>query len=203
MAKNNKCKYGLKNVYIAPINDIDLTKKDGTAYVYGTPFACPGAQSLNLNNQYASASIAADDDPDYITLQQNNGYDGELQVVELVEEFEKQIIGIVNGVEDANTKPKAFAILCEFDGDKKKARRCLWHCELTQLPNITHSTKDGNLKVDNDTIKIKVVMRKDNGKLSAKAYEGWTVYDDMFTAVPKPEDFVEPEESAVTENGGA
>lgn len=201
MSKNNKCRYGLKNVYFAAINGIDLSKGNETAYSYGTPFPARGAQALSLTNQYASASIAADDDADYITMTQNNGYDGTLQIVAIPKEFAKEILLEENGVEDANVKPKDFAIICEFAGDLKKGRRCLWHCVLTKKPDIVHNTMDGNLKVDNDTLNIKIVKRKDNGKIKATAYEDWEVYDKMITEIPKPSEFIEP--ASISETNAA
>ncbi|MBO5449809.1 MAG: hypothetical protein J5994_10870 [Ruminococcus sp.] len=197
-AKVNKVKFGLKNVMMAAIENIDNTKTDGTGYEYGEIFAVPGAQSLNLANQFASQSIAADDDPDYVTMSQNNGYDGTLQIVNIPKEFEENILCMKNGIENADTKMKDFAIICEFDGDENRARICLWHCVITKKPDIVHNTKDGNLSVDNDTLSIKVVKRKDTADLRGKAYADWSVYDKMLTAIPKPSDFIDPDS---TESG--
>jgi phi13 family phage major tail protein len=191
-AKVNKYKAGLKNVKIAPIDDIDLTKADGEAYTYGDIFAVPGAQSISLSSQYTNSSIAADDDPDYVNEGMNAGYDGSLQVVNLPVEFEKYILCRKNGIENADTVPKDFAMICEFTGDKSRARRVMFHCVLTKLPDITHNTKDNNLSVDNDTLNIKVIKRKDTGDITGKAFEGWSVYEKMLTEIPKPSDFAEP-----------
>ena len=193
--KVNKVKYGIKNVYMAKI-----TSATAEGYTYGTPFRVPGAQVINLANQFASQSIPADDDPDYVTLQEDQGYDGTLQVVTLPVEFEEQILNETNGIENVDNKMSDFALMYEFDGDVKKARNCLWHCVLTKRPDIVHNTKDNNLSVDNDTINIKVVKRKDTGDIKGKAYADWAVYENMFTAVPEPSAFVKPsEESANTE----
>ena len=197
----NKIKAGTKNLYVAPILAIDETKTDGTGYTYGTPFRVPGAQNINLAQQTATQDIAADDDAQYYTMTQDNGYDGTVQVVCLPPEFETEILKNVNGMEDADVKTADFAMMIEFDGDKKKGRHIFWHCVLTKRPDITGTTKDNNLTVDTDTINVKAVKRKDCGKIKAKVYEDWSVYSTMFTSVPAPADIVDPDAESVTISG--
>lgn len=197
----NKIKAGTKNLYVAPILAIDETKTDGTGYTYGKPFRVPGAQNINLAQQTATQDIAADDDAQYYTMTQDNGYDGTVQVVCLPPEFETEILKNVNGMEDADVKTADFAMMIEFDGDKKKGRHIFWHCVLTKRPDITGTTKDNNLTVDTDTINVKAVKRKDCGKIKAKVYEDWSVYNTMFTSVPAPADIVDPDAESVTISG--
>lgn len=197
----NKIKAGTKNLYVAPILAIDETKTDGTGYTYGTPFRIPGAQNINLAQQTATQDIPADDDAQYYTMTQDNGYDGTVQVVCLPPEFETEILKNVNGMEDADVKTADFAMMIEFDGDKKKGRHIFWHCVLTKRPDITGTTKDNNLTVDTDTINVKAVKRKDCGKIKAKVYEDWSVYNTMFTSVPAPADIVDPDAESVTISG--
>lgn len=197
----NKIKAGTKNLYVAPILAIDETKTDGTGYTYGTPFRVPGAQNINLAQQTATQDIPADDDAQYYTMTQDNGYDGTVQVVCLPPEFETEILKNVNGMEDADVKTADFAMMIEFDGDKKKGRHIFWHCVLTKRPDITGTTKDNNLTVDTDTINVKAVKRKDCGKIKAKVYEDWSVYNTMFTSVPAPADIVDPDAESVTISG--
>lgn len=197
----NKIKAGTKNLYVAPILAIDETKTDGTGYTYGKPFRVPGAQNINLAQQTATQDIAADDDAQYYTMTQDNGYDGTVQVVCLPPEFETEILKNVNGMEDAEVKTADFAMMIEFDGDKKKGRHIFWHCVLTKRPDITGTTKDNNLTVDTDTINVKAVKRKDCGKIKAKVYEDWSVYNTMFTSVPAPADIVDPDAQSVTISG--
>lgn len=149
----------------------------------------------------AEQDIAADDDAQYASLTQNNGYDGTVQVVNLPPEFEKQILKNVNGMEDADTKPAEFCMMIEFDGDKKKGRHIFWHCVLTKRPDITGTTKDNNLTVDTDTINVKCVKRKDCSKIKAKVYEDWSVYSTMFTTVPTPSQVIDPDEKAIAIEG--
>jgi hypothetical protein len=161
----------------------------------------PGAQNINLAQQTATQDIPADDDAQYYTMTQDNGYDGTVQVVCLPPEFETEILKNVNGMEDADVKTADFAMMIEFDGDKKKGRHIFWHCVLTKRPDITGTTKDNNLTVDTDTINVKAVKRKDCGKIKAKVYEDWSVYNTMFTSVPAPADIVDPDAESVTISG--
>ena len=184
----NKIKYGIKNCHVAKI-----TAGDANGYTYGTPFACPGAISISLNNSMSTAEIAADDINDYASQSVNNGYEGTLEVVNLPEEFAAQILGDSNGVENSDTKMSEFALLFEFDGDQKKGRRCLWRCALTQRPSITHNTKSSNFTIDSDTINIKAMPRLDTMDVKGSCFEDWDVYANFFNAVPAPSDFVAPD----------
>ena len=149
----------------------------------------------------AEQDIAADDDAQYASLTQNNGYDGTVQVVCLPPEFETEILKNVNGMEDADTKTADFAMMIEFDGDKKKGRHIFWHCVLTKRPDITGTTKDNNLTIDTDTINVKCVKRKDCSKIKAKVYEDWAVYSTMFTTVPLPSQVIDPDLTAISIEG--
>ena len=134
-------------------------------------------------------------------MTQDNGYDGTVQVVCLPPEFETEILKNVNGMEDADVKTADFAMMIEFDGDKKKGRHIFWHCVLTKRPDITGTTKDNNLTVDTDTINVKAVKRKDCGKIKAKVYEDWSVYSTMFTSVPTPAEVIDPDQTAISIEG--
>lgn len=190
--KKNKFKYGIKNMHIAPITEVDITKADGNAYTYGDWFGVPGAQSTNLTNQFASQSIYADDS-EYATLGKNNGYEGDIQVTILPPEFYDKILHCKNGVLSSES-PAEFAVAFEFDGDINKGRRCLFHCSLTKLPNIVHNTKTDTLSIDSDTISIRAKPRLDDGQIIGTAYEDWEIYSKFFDAVPQPSEFKAPTE---------
>lgn len=191
----------MKNLYCIPIISIDDTKTDGTGYQYDIPFRMIGAQSLNCTQQTASQNIPADDDPDFCTMTQDNGYDCSLQLTCVPPEFDRKILKNKNGIENAETKPAAFALIAEFDGDQKKGRHLFWHCELTKRPDVTGTTKDNNLTIDSETINFKAVKRKDTGDIKAKVYEDWSVYNTMFTKVPLPSEIIDPDETAISISG--
>ena len=140
-------------------------------------------------------NIAADDVEDYASESVNNGYTGTVEVALLPEQFEKDILGDTNGVENAETKPAEFAMLCEFTGDQKKGRYCFWRCQLTKRPTISQRTKGENFQIDSDTLDIKVMPRLDTYDVKGKCFEDWDIYEDFYSAVPEPSAFVEPTET--------
>jgi phi13 family phage major tail protein len=142
----------------------------------------------------------------YFTTVANNGYKGDLEMALIPDDFRVDVLGDIEDgkgvlIENTNASPVHFALLFEFDGDKKKGRHIFWHCVLTKRPDITGTTKDNNLTVDTDTINVKAVKRKDCGKIKAKVYEDWSVYNTMFTSVPAPADIVDPDAESVTISG--
>lgn len=210
MSKKNKKSrgvIGLKNTWIAPIIAIDDTKTDGTGYSYGTPFACPGARSLNLTHNMASQSYAADDDPNYINLTADLGYDGNFEFTRLPQEFFDEILHYVNGLDDMETQPSDFALWYDFEnigatGEVVKGKQILWHITITKKPDVVHNTKDNNLAIDGHTISIKVIKRKDCKHGSGTSYEDEPAYT-AFTnsSVPQPADFVAEESVTISGNG--
>ena len=184
----NKVKYGINKAYVAKI-----TAGDTTGYTYGTPFAIPGAVALNLTSRMATASVAADDIEDYASETTNNGYEGTFECALLPEQFEAEILGDSNGVENADTKPAEFALLCEFTGDQKKGRYCFWRVQLTTRPTISQRTRGETFQIDTDTMNVKAMPRLDTGDIKGKCFEDWDVYDDFYAAVPDPDDFVSPD----------
>ena len=181
----NLIKYGIKNIRIFPILDIDLTKTDGTAYTYGTAFPLPGAQTLNLPANWASNVVYADDIA-YSEQKANLGYDGSQTNVKLTEQYEEEILGDINGQENADVVPKDYGMAFEFSGDKNKGRCFLYHVSLTKRPEIVHNTKSNSLSVDSDTMNIVVKPRLDTHDVKVKVYPGDALYDSILTTAPNP-----------------
>lgn len=134
----NKVNFGLKNVHYAPIEE-----KDGKI-TYEEPIKVPGAVSLELTPRGELAEFYADNML-YYSASSNDGYDGTLSIANIPEQFAIDALGEVkdedDGVltENANAKQKDFALMFEFDGDKKSTRHVLYKCSANR-PNVGGET---------------------------------------------------------------
>ena len=176
----NKIKYNLKNVHAA------IMTKDGTgAYSYGTPVAIPGAVSLSLEAQGESSPFYADGIV-YFRSVSNNGYSGDLEIALVPEWFREQILKEVkdnNGVlieSNTDVDPVYFALLFEFDGDKKATRHVMYNCSVSARPTVESSTKEENIEPGTETLSISADPRDDGlikastgSTTSVAAYNAW------------------------------
>ena len=136
----NKVKFGLKNVHYAKITDT------GTALTFATPKRLRGAVNLSLSANGELVEFSADDIV-YWSAEINNGYDGELEIADLPDEFAQEILGeeIIDGIayESANQKGSKFAILFEVNGDEHNRRYVYYYCAATR-PSVEAATKEGS-----------------------------------------------------------
>lgn len=173
----NKVKYNLRNVYFAL-----LTITNGMA-TFGTPVAMPGAVSLSLEPN-GEPSIFYADGFAYYTVSNNQGYEGDLEIALIPEEFRTQILkeamdGNAVLVEDATVETSPFALLFEFDGDKHKIRHVLYNCTASR-PSIESATNEEEIEVKTETLTIKaspleggLVKARTSDTTTAATYNGW------------------------------
>lgn len=140
--EENKVRYGLKNVHIAP-----LTMKNAKIE-YADFKAMPGAVNLVLNPKGDQSPFHADNMTYHVFIS-NQGYDGALEIAEIPEYFLTEVLGEqkINGVlvENINAKGKAFAMAFEFDGDKKATRHVLYNCTASR-PTLSGKTNTDNIE---------------------------------------------------------
>lgn len=178
----NRIKYGLKNVhYAVVIGDAE------NGITYGTPIPIPGSVNLSLKANVEKVLIAADDDPEYATLYDNKGYEGEIEMQVIPDSFAADVLGDetdTNGViiEGSTAKPNPIALLFEFDGDKKKIRHIMYNCSVTK-PDIESSTKGDKAESKTDKLAFTAAPAKDTGNIKAKCYQGNDQYATWFTTV--------------------
>ena len=127
----DKVKFGIKNVHVFPITAV-------TAGVptYGDVIAVPGAVSFSMSAQGDINKFYADNIV-YYQSSANNGYEGDLTLALIPEEFYEKIFGQVpdaNGVmtENAAVESKAFAMTFEEDGDQTGTKFVLYNCTATR-----------------------------------------------------------------------
>lgn len=205
---DNKVKFGLKNVYVAP-----LTETDGGIVSFGTPRAIPGAVNLSLPPVGETTPFYADD-IEYFTSITNNGYEGTLELALVPDWFKQQYLGeTVDAnfvqIEHADVQPARFAMMFEFNGDKRKTRHVLYNCKASR-PNLEGETKQNNTTPKTETMPIIVkplpdmtVKARTNEKTPDTTYNGWfdNVYGQISTAAnlnPKTATFSKASPADVT-----
>lgn len=187
----NKIKYGLKNVYFA----VATIAEDGSA-TYATPKAFPGAVSLSLEPQGESNPFFADN-IEYWAGISNAGYEGDLEIARIVDDFKKDVLGYKTGgnglvYEDTNVTVKNFALLFQFEGDEHATRHVFYNCTATR-PNVSGQTRSDTVEPQTETISISAssiyvsaldtnVSKAEVDNVSATA----AVYSAFYSAVTLP-----------------
>jgi len=188
MAKN-KVKFGLKNVHYA----IATIADDGTATYADPPVAVPGAVNLSMDAVGELEPFFADNIKYYIS-NDNQGYDGDLEMALFPDQMKKDIWGDIednNGVlvENADAPVVHFALLFQFEGDVKATRHVLYNCTGTR-PAVESGTKEDTTtpQTEKSTISDGTILLKGFGPdgadvnvpkssttpdTNATAYEGW------------------------------
>jgi len=181
----NKVKFNICNVHYAPLS----AGEDGTN-TFGTPVAMPGAVSLSLDPNGEPESFYADG-IEYYVINNNMGYDGDLELAMIPESFRTEILKEEADenkvlVENCNSETGSFALLFEFDGDVRKIRHVLYNCSASR-PKIESKTNEESREVQTETLAVKA-RPLSSGYVKAKTGDATTisVYDDWYKAVYFP-----------------
>lgn len=148
-----KVKYGLKNVHYAMAT---IDEKTNTA-TYSTPRRIPGAVNLSLGPQGDATNFYADDGV-YFTVTTNNGYEGDLELALIPEDFKCDALGEIkdsNGVfiDDTAAVAKPFALLFEFAEDVRARRHVMYNC-VASRPSVAGQTKGESTEPSTETTTI-------------------------------------------------
>lgn len=186
-----KVVYGLRNVHYALMTDSD------GAISYETPVPIPGAVSIGLTADGDIYEFYADDVA-YFSTPVNNGYSGDLQMALIPDDFKQAVLGEIrdtSGIqfEDADAKPKAFALLGEFQTDQLAKRICLFNVRC-QRPDISGQTKTETIEVQGQTLSLTARPVSMDGRLLVKCsttvetsdekYNAWFDKVPTYTAAP-------------------
>ena len=183
--KNNKVKYNLKNAHYALL----AIGEDGTVS-YGNPTAIPGSVSISLDANGEPENFYADGIAYYV-INNNMGYEGDLELALIPESFRTEVLmeelddnGVL--IENAQVELASFALLFEFDGDKKHIRHVLYNCAASR-PGIEGKTNEDSREVQTETLTIKATPLA-SGIVKAKTGNttDTTVYDDWYKEVYMP-----------------
>lgn len=184
--KKNKVKFGLKNVYYAPVTFAN----DGTPS-FDTPIPIPGAVNLSLNRNGETLVFYADDGV-YFELANNSGFNGDLEIALVPESFRTGPLGETldeNGVltEGAEQEMQHFALLFEFTEDVKAVRHALYNCTASQN-EVSGATRGENIEVQTEKLNLNARPLPGGGPVKVKTGETTTdaVYDGWYDSVYFP-----------------
>lgn len=197
MANKNKVKFNICNVHYAPI-----TVGENSVVTFATPVAMPGAVSISLDPTGEPESFYADG-IEYYTINNNQGYEGDLELAMIPEDFRTDILKEEADsnkvlVENANSETGSFALLFEFDGDVKKIRHVMYNCSASR-PTIESKTNEEDKEVQTETLTVKARPMA-NGYVKAKTGDSTTetVYSNWYKAVYEPGATVEVAKTTTT-----
>nr|DAL68020.1 MAG TPA: tail tube protein [Caudoviricetes sp.] len=183
--KKNKVKFNICNVHYALI-----TVAEEGSVTFGTPVPMPGAVSISMDPTGEPESFYADG-IEYYVINNNQGYDGDLELAMIPESFRTDILkeeADANKVlvENANSETGSFALLFEFDGDIRKIRHVLYNCSASR-PTIESKTNEEDKEVQTETLTIKARPMA-SGYVKAKTGDSTTdtVYNNWYKTVYEP-----------------
>lgn len=178
--KKNKVKFNIKNVHYALKTDTG----------YETPKQIPGAISISLEAQGELSAFYADGIKYYVSSS-NNGYEGDLEIALIPDEFRIDIFGEEKDdnsvlVENVNTESVEFALGFDIDGDVKTTRFWFYNCTATR-PSTESSTNEDKKEPTTDKLTVSCAPLAD-GKVRSKTTEETPeqTYKDWFNKVYTP-----------------
>lgn len=182
MADTNKIKYGIKNCHYA----VATIAANGSA-TYDTPKPLAGAVSISMDAQGDTNRFYADNIV-YFTSVANNGYEGDLELAKVPDDFLIDCLGYIKDtndvlVEDANATPVHFALIFQFEGDVNAKRSVLYNC-VASRPSVAGNTKEESIEPQTETISITAttvynatldtdVVKASCTEAEATQYAGW------------------------------
>lgn len=179
MPESNKVKFGLENVHYALLT----TAEDG-AVTFGTPKPIKGAVNMSLSPQGDTETFYADNIAYYVSTA-NNGYQGDLEMALVPDDFRVDVLGDELDetdqvlVEKADAEPKPFALLYQVRGDKFHTRRAFYNCaaarptENNQTVSNTKTPNTESLTLTCSPLENGMVKAKTTANTPAATYEGW------------------------------
>lgn len=185
----NKIKYGIKNVHYA-IATIDADNVP----TYGEVAALPGAVSLSLEAQGDNTDFYADNIV-YWVGNGNSGYEGDLELAYIPDAFRKDVLGDVEDankvlLENQNAEIVHFALMFQFEGDKKGIRHVMYNCTCSR-PAVAGQTKEESIEPQTETLTISatsahftqldqdIVKARTSDDTTTTAYSGW--FENVYT----------------------
>lgn len=189
----NKVKFGLSNVFYSVATETYVSTTNTYSYSYATPVPLKGAVNLSLEAQGEQNAFRADN-IDYYISSSNNGYEGDLELALIPDNFKIDCLGAStdsNGilVEKVDDKALAFALLFQFEGDAKARRHVIYNCKASR-PAVASQTTEETIEPVTDTLSIRATGRAGDGLVKASTVDGDNTsaqYTGWFSSVYEPQ----------------
>lgn len=182
----NKVKYGLKNAHYAP-----LTVDEVGNATFATPIPIPGSVSLTMDAQGDTETFYADNMA-YFVSAANDGYNGSFEVAIIPDSFRQDILNETLDeqakilVENINNQTNPFALLFEFQGDKRAIRHVLYNCTCGR-PSVTSSTTTNTKTPTTETMNLTgAPLANGNVKAKTTADTPAAQYNSWYSSVWQP-----------------
>lgn len=183
----NKVQYGFRNVYYSVI-----TESAGTI-TYGTPVKMATNGVGGISVALAPVGDATDfyaDDIIWFSEVANQGYEGDLSLTNVSDDFKKDVLGWTedsNGalIESADAKAKNFALGFEVQGNEKPTRTWYYYCQVAR-PNDEANTKEASTTPATKTLTLKAIPRSTDMAVKVsmtKSASNETAFNGFFDAV--------------------
>ena len=183
----NKVEYGFRNVYYSVITESD------NAITYGTPvkLASNGGGGISVNlAPVGDQSDTYADDIIWYSETANQGYEGDLVLTQLTDDFKKDVLGMVVDsnnalIEQADTKFKNFALGFEVQGNENPTRTWYYYCSVSR-PGDGANTKEASVTTAQKTLTLKVMPRPTDMAVKVsmtKSSTNETAFNGFFSAV--------------------
>jgi len=177
----NKVRFNLKSVHFAPLT------LSGSTPNFGSPVPIPGAVSLKLTPNGEAEKFYADGGVYYV-INNNGGYDGDLEIALIPDEFRVYALGEAKDdnnvlIESSDSELKPFALLFEFDGDQHHIRHVLYNCTASR-PSMEGKTNTDKKEVQTETLSLNAAPLPD-GRVKAKTGDDTSdaVYNNWYNVV--------------------
>lgn len=182
----NKVKYGLKNAHYAP-----LTVDENGYACYSTPVPIPGSVSLTMDAQGDTETFYADNMAYFVSVA-NDGYSGSFEVAIIPDSFRQDILNEQMDdatkvlVENINNLSNPFALLFEFQGDKRAIRHVLYNCTCGR-PSVSGSTTNNTRTPTTETMNLTAApLANGNVKAKTTADTPAAQYNNWYNSVWQP-----------------
>lgn len=130
----------------------------------------PGAVSISLEQQGELSKFYADGIV-YYTSSSNGGYEGDLEIALITDEFREAVLGETQDVnkvlfENTNTPTVEFALGFDIDGDIGTTKFWFFNCTATR-PSVDAQTNEDTIEPQTDTLTVSCAPTSD-GSVRAK-----------------------------------